>query len=270
MVSVLRRYRRKSLLDSPPTPEEVRTLASGLGVFGRLTDAQRERLVSIARILVREKSWEGCAGLELTDEICLNIAAQAALLLIGQEIDPMTDPVYPNVQTVLVYPSGFVAPMPRVGPGGVVTEGHSNLGEAHYMGQYGGPIIVSWRHAREGGLDGGDGRNLVLHEFAHKLDYMDGVSDGTPPLRDKDQLNRWRAVMTAHYTDLVRRAQRGEPSLLNYYGATNAAEFFAVSTETFFERGAELRHWMPELYGVLREYYGLETAAWQSGEPRTE
>jgi Mlc titration factor MtfA (ptsG expression regulator) len=144
----------------------------------------------------------------------------------------------------------------------VVTEGIGNLGEAHYMGQYGGPVIVSWQHAREGGMDAHDGRNLILHEFAHKLDFLDGVVDGTPPLKSKDEYARWKRVMSAHFDDLVRRAQAGAPSLINYYGATNPAEFFAVATETYFERGREMRQWLPELYQVLRDYYGTETAGW--------
>ncbi|MFN7022124.1 MAG: zinc-dependent peptidase [Phycisphaerales bacterium] len=257
---MLRRYRRKSALSAAPTLAESRTLASNLAFWSRLTDAERDRLVKFARIIIREKNWEGCAGLELTDEIRLVIAAQAALLLLGQDLDPLTDAVFPNVRTVLVYPSGFVAPTARQGPGGVMTEGHSNLGEAHYMGQSGGPIIVSWRHAHAGGLDGSDGRNLVLHEFAHKLDFLDGVVDGTPPLRSKDEYERWKRVMSAHFNDLVRRAAAGAPSLIDHYGATNPAEFFAVATEAFFERGAEMREHLPELYGVLRSYYGWETA----------
>lgn len=260
MVTVLRRYRRKSALAAAPTLAESSTLASNLAVWSRLTDAERDRLVKIARIIIREKNWEGCAGLVLTDEVRLVIAAQAAMLLLGQDLDPLTDAVFPNVQTILVYPSGFVAPTARQGPGGVMTEGHSNLGEAHYMGQYGGPIIVSWRHAHAGGLDGSDGRNLVLHEFAHKLDFLDGVVDGTPPLRSKDEYERWKRVMSAHFNDLVRRAAAGAPSLIDHYGATNPAEFFAVATEAFYERGAEMRAHLPELYGTLRSYYGWEAA----------
>lgn len=260
MVTVLRRYRRKSALAAAPTLDETRTLAANLAFWSRLNQTERDRLIKLARVIIREKNWEGCAGLELTDEMRLVIAAQAALLLLGHDLDPLTDAVYPNVQTVLVYPSGFIAPTARQGPGGVVTEGHSNLGEAHYMGQYGGPIIVSWRHAHEGGLDGGDGRNLVLHEFAHKLDFLDGVVDGTPPLKNKSEYDQWKRVMSAYYNDLVRRAHTGVPSLIDYYGATNPAEFFAVATETFFERGREMREHLPDLYDTIRMYYGQETA----------
>lgn len=259
MVSVLRRYRRKSVVEKPLSAGEVRVLAANLGVYARLSDAQRERLVKLMRVIVHEKYWEGCGGLELTEEMKLVIAAQAALLLIGMDIDPMSDAVFPNVKSILVYPAGFVAPTARQEAGGVVTEGHANLGEAHYMGIGGGPVIVSWRDAQAGAADADDGRNLVIHEFAHKLDFLDGVIDGTPPLEGGPEVYaRWKRVMSAHYNDLVRRAQRGEPSVLNYYGATNPAEFFAVASEAYFERGAAMREWLPELYGVMRGYYGID------------
>jgi Mlc titration factor MtfA (ptsG expression regulator) len=259
MVSVLRRYRRKNVVEKPLNAREVRTLAGNLGFYSRLSDEQRVKLVKLTRVIVHEKYWEGCGGLALTDDMKLVIAAQAALLLIGMNIDPMSDAVFPNVKTVLVYPAGFVAPTARQEAGGVVTEGHANLGEAHYMGLAGGPIIVSWRDALAGGADADDGRNLVIHEFAHKLDFLDGVIDGTPPLSGgPEEYERWKRVMGAHYQDLVRRAQRGEPSVLNYYGATNPAEFFAVATEAYFERGAEMRRWLPELYEALRGYYRVE------------
>lgn len=259
MVSVLRRYRRKSVVDKPLDAGEVRVLAANVGVYARLGAEQRERLVRLARVIVHEKYWEGCGGLTLSEGMKLVIAAQAALLLIGMEIDPLADAVFPNVKSILVYPAGFVAPTARQEAGGVVTEGHANLGEAHYMGIGGGPVIVSWRDALAGGADAGDGRNLVIHEFAHKLDFLDGVIDGTPPLRGgAEAYARWGRVMSAAFEDLSRRARNGEPSVLSYYGATNPAEFFAVASEAYFERGAAVREWLPELYAELRGYYGVE------------
>lgn len=260
MVAVLRRYRRKNLLASPPTLAEIRLLAANLGIWPRLSDEHRGKLIRLARIIVKEKNWEGCGGLDLTDDMKTIIAAQAALLLVGMDIDLATEAIYPNVQSILVYPAGFIAPTARLGGGGVMTEGHANLGEAHYMGLSGGPVIVSWRDALTGGQDASDGRNLVIHEFAHKLDFLDGVIDGTPPLRGgTEEYARWSRVMSAHFNDLQRRAATQAPSVLNYYGATNPAEFFAVASEAYFERTADLRHWLPELYEVLGDYYGLDS-----------
>lgn len=255
MVAMLRRYRRKSLLAEPVRRDEQRLLSANLGFFPGLEPERRERLVKIARLLVREKHWEGCGGLKLTDDMKMVIAAQAALLLVGAELDLERDAIFPNVRSILVYPSGFIAPTPRVGPGGVVTEGHANLGEAHHMGA-GGPVIVSWRDALAGGLRPDDGRNLVLHEFAHKLDFLDGVIDGTPPLGARERYAQWRRVMTAHFEELRRRTAAGVPSVVDSYGATNPAEFFACATEAFFERGEEMRRVWPELHRIMADYYG--------------
>ena len=253
--------RRERILTEPMGAADERVLRSNLGFYSRLTESERVRLNELTRVIVHEKTWEGCGGLALTDEMKLIIAAQAALLLLGMgELDPRRDVVYPNVQSILVYPAGFVVETPRMGAGGVVTEGQANLGEAHFMGVTGGPVIVSWRDALSGGLDDHDGRNLIFHEFAHKLDFLDGSINGTPPLDSREQYTQWKRVMNAHFADLTRRAHSGAPSLLNYYGATNPAEFFAVATETFFERGGELRQWMPELYEVLMKYYRQDPA----------
>lgn len=255
MVAVLRRFRRRGKVDGPVSPDEASLLTSNLDFFQRLGQAEQARLVTLARIIVREKHWEGCGGLELTEPMKLVIAAQAALLLVGFDIDPLRDAVYPNVKTILVYPAGFVAATPRMGAAGVVTEGDANLGEAHYAGLAGGPVIVSWRHALEGGQRGADGHNLVIHEFAHKLDFLDGVVDGTPPLRSRAQYAEWKRVMSLHFDDLRRRAATGAPSVLDYYGATNPAEFFAVATEAYFERSEQMREFLPELFALLRSYY---------------
>ncbi|MBC7835833.1 MAG: zinc-dependent peptidase [Phycisphaerales bacterium] len=260
-MTFLTRRRRVRWLHEPLPPRDVGTLHDSLGFYRSLTGEERTRLGQFARILIREKNWEGCGGLVLSQEIKLIIAAQAALLLIGMDLDPLRDRVFPNVRSILVYPAGFVAPLPRLGAGGVITEGHANLGEAHYNGLSGGPVIVSWRDALEGGLRADDGRNLVLHEFAHKLDFLDGVIDGTPPLDAGEDYTRWKHVMSAHHNDLVRRARARAPSVLNYYGATNPAEFFAVATEAYFERGDAMRQWLPELYVLLRGYYKQDTAA---------
>lgn len=256
VMAFFRDRRRSTYLEEPLAPLQERVLRSHLAVYSRLSDAERTRLVQLARVIIAEKAWEGCNGLELTEDMKLIIAAQAALLLLGLDVDPRRDAVYPNVKTILVYPSGFIAQTPRMEGAGVVTEGSANLGEAWYSG----PVIVSWRDAVMGGADDQDGRNLVLHEFAHKLDMLDGVVDGTPPLPARGDYARWTRVMTLHFNDLRRSAQLRIPHVLNYYGATNAAEFFAVSTEAFFERSAPLKQYLPELYHVLAEYYGQDPA----------
>jgi Mlc titration factor MtfA (ptsG expression regulator) len=210
---------------------------------------------------VHEKSWEGCNGLEMTDEIRVTIAAQAALLLIAIQHD-----YYANIESVLVYPSSYVARERINQPGMVVTDvATGRLGEA-WRGDW--PVVFSWPDALAGGRNESDGRNVVLHEFAHKLDFRDGAGDGVPRLGSRDEYERWSRVMSAAYQELVVQSANGHATLLNHYGATNPAEFFAVTTECFFERGRELLHDNPELYEAFKGYYRQDPAA-RVGAPYT-
>jgi Mlc titration factor MtfA (ptsG expression regulator) len=115
-------------------------------------------------------------------------------------------------------------------------------------------VLQDGRHPRRG-------RNLVFHEFAHQLDMLDGVINGTPPLKDKEQAQRWHKVMTAEYQRLIEASQEGRATLLDEYGTTNEAEFFAVATECFFDKPGPLSHRHPQLYALLAEYYHQDPAA---------
>ena len=188
----------------------------------------------------------------MTDEVKVTVSAQAGLLLLGLEHD-----YYRNVLSVLVYPAGYLLPGSLIDGDSLVEQEERVpvLGTAHQRG----PVILSWRSARHGGRDGRDGRNLVYHEFAHKLDMLDGLVDGTPPMGDR-QLEQWVVVMTEAYERLRKRTGEGKRTLLDPYGATDVAEFFAVATELFFEQPVQLRDRHPRLYGVLRDFYRQDTA----------
>lgn len=220
-------------------------------VANRLRDPQRDRWLRNTRVFVAEKQFVGCNGLEVTDEVRVTIAAQACVLLIGLRQD-----VYPNVSEVLVYPSSYFA---QASDGLIVSQSH-RLGEAH--AQHRGPVVLAWDSARHGGYDPRDGRNLVYHEFAHKLDFLDGLADGTPVFDDRAAFERWVDVMTRHYEALCDAAERGKATLLDKYGATNPAEFFAVATECFFEKPDQLHKRHSDLYAVLRDFYKQDPAAW--------
>ena len=234
---------RKQLLERA-FPSDWLSIVERLPFYRGLDERGRQRIRDDLRVLVAEKNWEGCGGLELTDEIRVTIAAQAALLLLNIEHD-----YYKHVQSILVYPSAYRT-MPQQGADGVVREGQANLGEAWRRG----PVVLSWDAARHGALDPKDGHNLVLHEFAHKLDMLDGAADGTPPLAD-ETMARWVETMTREFQALRGAAESGRATVLDHYGATNPAEFFAVSTECFFEKARKLRARHPALYEVLRDYY---------------
>ncbi|ABW65865.1 M90 family metallopeptidase [Desulfosudis oleivorans] len=218
--------------------------------FCMLTPDEQARLRSLIQVFVAEKQWEGAGGLVLTDEIRISISAQACLLLLG-----LPHNYYRNVATIIVYPSTVVAPPRRPGffevPMAPVEPGQAILGQAFHQG----PVIIIWDAALQGGRQPELGYNVVYHEFAHKLDMLDGAADGTPPLADRAEYRDWVETCSAEYLRLRRDAAQGKPSFLNAYGATNEAEFFAVATEQFFDRPREMAAQAPDLYRVLKAYY---------------
>ncbi|MCA8975863.1 MAG: zinc-dependent peptidase [Planctomycetes bacterium] len=245
-----RHERRRELL-AAPFPDVWLPTLQRLPFYRHLDDRGQQRIRDDLRVLIAEKEWEGCGGLVLTDEMRVTIAAQASLLLLNIEHE-----YYEDVTAILVYPSAYRT-MPQRDAAGVVREGQANLGEAWLRG----PVVLAWDAARGGALDPDDGHNLVLHEFAHKLDMLDDLADGTPPMRDRGQLTAWVQTMTAELAALRQAAAGGRATVLDRYGATNPAEFFAVATECFFERSGELRRRHASLYAVLQDYYQQDPAA---------
>lgn len=246
--------RRRKLIARPFPPAWLEVLQSDLHHYARLTAAEQARVRDYVQVFVAEKHWEGCGGLHLTDEMKVVIAGLVAVLVLGF---PPT--YFDAVITLLVYPAGYVAPESTTNRGGVIVEGSSaRLGEAWYRG----PVILSWSDVAECGRGMSGGRNVVAHEFAHQLDMLNGrQTDGVPPLESPEQLRRWNDVMACEYEQLVRACRLGEPTVLDYYGATSRVEFFAVATESFFEAPGALRTYNPELYAVLREFYRQDPAA---------
>jgi MtfA peptidase len=217
-----------------------------------LDTTERERLGQLMAQLVALKRWEAARGFEITYEIQVVIAAQAALLILGLDFDH-----YRDVGSIIVHPSTMTVRGPRAGPAsGVVTDGPMPiLGQAHGRR---GPVLIAWDAVRADARHPERGHNVVIHEFAHKLDMLDHVVDGTPPLPDAESRARWVAVCTAEYRRL--RAGRGG-HLLRPYAGVNPGEFFAVATEVFFAQPAELQADKPDLYEVLRDFYRQDPAA---------
>jgi Mlc titration factor MtfA (ptsG expression regulator) len=249
-MSWLQRMRRAEVLRHPFPPEWREILARNVPGVAKLEAGERATLEDKVRIFLAEKNLEGCGGLELTDEMRVTIAAQACLLLLHLE----GDAVFPTVESVLVYPSAYKAPQARRA-GGIVVEDQARLGESHARGA----VVLSWdavRRAAHGGP-----HNLVLHEFAHALDQEDGLADGTPALPETAMYRPWARVLGAEYEELVAEMHAGHQTSLDPYGATNAAEFFAVVTEAFFGRPAELQREHPALYEQLRGFYRQDPAS---------
>lgn len=250
---LLRAWKRARLRRKPLPDAWWRIIERYVPYVRRLRVEERRALAGIIRVLMAEKHFEGCGGLEMTDEIRVTIAAQAALLVLHREGE-----YYPQLRTILVYPNAFVAPMKHVGPGGLVTEAHQpRLGESWTSGA----IVLSWDDVVRGAADVHDGHNLVFHEFAHQLDSEDGGMNGAPFLGSAGRYREWARVLSAEYADLQRSVARGDQVLIDRYGATNPAEFFAVVTELFFEQPVALRSRYPELYAEFRAFYQQDPAA---------
>jgi Mlc titration factor MtfA (ptsG expression regulator) len=250
--SWLKLHRRHRLLAQPFPAEWLGYLDRNLVHYRRLSPDEQAKLRDDLRVFIAEKNWEGCRGLQLTDEIKVTIAAYASLLVLALDKDSLA-----RVQSILVYPDTFRVPDARDRFGLVHEEGEGTSGQAWYRG----PVILSWadtlydaRHPRRG-------RSLPLHEFAHQLDMLSGAADGTPPLEGLEQERRWQEVMTAEYQGLGDAVGHGEATLLDPYGATHPAEFFAVASECFFARPLALERRHPALYEVLRDYYRQDPAA---------
>jgi hypothetical protein len=251
MLRWLSARRRRRILAQPFPPEWDRYIDDNVAIVRRLDPATRAKLRELVQVFVAEKHWEGCGGLELTEEMQVTIAAQACLLVLGRD-----DRMYRDVASILVYPSTVISPPRRLGlfeqPRSPIAHGTTLLGEA----MLGGPVVLAWDAVLAGGREESSG-NVVFHEFAHKLDMANGLVDGTPPLDTKAELRRWAAVFSAAFEHHVARVDAGEPTVIDSYGATNEAEFFAVATETYFLRPYDLAYEHPGLYAALADFYRL-------------
>jgi Mlc titration factor MtfA (ptsG expression regulator) len=256
--SWLKRRQRRRLLEQPFPPEWLGYLEANVALYRRLSPEEQGRLRDDLRVFAAEKNWEGCGGQPMTDEVKVTVAAQACLPLLNLE----GHDYFARVLSILVYPHEFFD-RERPDPVGLVEEEVDLLGEAHYRG----PVVLSWEDVLFEGRHPEYGRNVVLHEFAHQLDMLDGLVDGTPPLASEPQRRRWREVMTREFDRLLKAADRGRRTLLDPYGATNEGEFFAVATECFFTEPDALQGRHPELYELLRDYYRQDPARRLTGPP---
>lgn len=252
MFGFLKRRRRARIRTRPFPPEWLAIIQRNVPMYGRLSEADRDELRARVQVFIAEKSFEGAGGLEMTDEIRVTIAAQACILLLRLD----DDDYYPRLRSIVVYPSAYTVPR-QERDGAIVREDEAvHLGESWTHGA----VVLSWHSARRGAADPHDGKNVILHEFAHQLDQEDGAADGTPELERLALYAPWARVLSAHYLALRKAARTGRRTLLDRYGATNEVEFFAVASECFFERPAQLRTRHPELYEELPRYYRQDPA----------
>jgi len=248
----LKKRRRARIRAEPFPPEWLAIVQRNVPMFARLSEADRDELLRRVRVFIAEKNFEGAGGLTMTDEVRVTIAAQACILLLRLD----DDDYYPRLRSIVVYPSAYK--VPRVEMDGVIEREHDAVHLGESWGH--GTVVLSWNSARHGAADPRDGKNVILHEFAHQLDQEDGAADGTPELERLAFYAPWARVLSEHYLALRKAARTGRKTLLDQYGATNEAEFFAVASECFFERPVQLRLRHPELYDELSGYYGQDPA----------
>ncbi|MDT7536729.1 MAG: MtfA peptidase [Actinomycetota bacterium] len=239
---------RRRRVGLPPDGRQI--VAQHLSVWPSLDDDEQQRLLQVTDELLSRKRWEAAQGFELTDTVRVVIAAQAALLVLNLSTDH-----YRQVSGIVVHPTTVTTSGVRPGPslGTVTSDPLPVLGLAQDRR---GPVVLAWDNVLAGAHREEPGHNVVLHEFAHKLDMLDGTIDGTP-LISRDARDDWVRVCTGVYDDLVAGFPRPP---MRWYGATNPGEFFAVATEVFFEQSRELAAYEPELYDVLARFYRQDPA----------
>jgi Mlc titration factor MtfA (ptsG expression regulator) len=246
--------RRQKLLAKPPPEEWRRILEQNLGVYARLPSDQQQKLLATIQVITAERPFVGLRGLTITDEVRVTIAGQAALLLLGDNHYH-----FDRVGTIYVQPSSHHARAYHdLGGATLVVEGVSLLGQAFDYSV----VRLAWDAALHGGRVPTDGENVVLHEFAHHLDALDGEIDGIPPLPRERQRRHWALVFDEELALLRNALRAGEETLLPENAAENEAELFAYATECFFEQPGELAEWHEDLFACLLDFYRIDPCSW--------
>lgn len=252
----LPRWRLKLALARPLPAAILAVMERNIPIYSRMPAELRAQLQRLVAQFLYQKKFVGCDGLEIDDEMRATIAGQACLLLLNRH-----SKVYPELSTILVYPGEFVVGRKQVGPGGVVSHSEDGLlGESWGDGR----VILAWDHVQRGAADWSDGHNVVLHEFAHQLDSESGQPNGAPYLGDTASYHNWSAVLARDYAELRHDAIYRQHSVMDHYGASNPAEFFAVATETFFEKPYQMAERHAALYAEFQKYYRVDPREWLS------
>jgi MtfA peptidase len=249
-----RRYQRRRLM-AQPFPAAWRDIVKRRFPYFRALPADLQlQLKKHIQVFVAEKQFAGCDGLTVTDEMRVTIAAQACLLLLNR-----ADYYYPKLKQILLYPSAFIVRGQNADAAGVMHQQHRVLsGESWGLGK----VILSWADTLDGAASPDDGRNVVIHEFAHQLDQEKGIANGAPLLQRSSDYQQWSGVMAEEFSRLQQQAQSARLSLFDHYGASNPAEFFAVVSEVFFEQPQQLSQLHPKLYLLLSQFYRLNPLSW--------
>jgi len=240
----LKNHKRQQIRQLELPSQWLDFIKKNVAIYHFLPIGLQQELIGHINVFLAEKYFSGHAGLTVTNEMRVTIAAQACLLLLNRKHN-----YYPHLKTIMIYPAGFKNPN-HEGPG-------HHLGESWVRG----PVVLSWADALHGGLNPNDGENVVIHEFAHQLDQADGAGDGRPMI-EGGQIRTWGKVLSKEFKSLSIKAKLRNRAFFNHYGATNPAEFFAVISEHFFEQPKTFKRKHPDLYLTLKNYYKLDPVTW--------
>ena len=252
LLAFLRKRKQKRLLKKPLDPHWIKILEKKVSLYSILPDALRTELHGHIHIFLDEKEFIG-KGITITDEIKLTIAGNACILLLQAE-----NREFPDFTTIIIYPDTYIATQTQHDGLAEHQEYSTRAGESWVRG----PIVLSWKDVDKGSQHLRDGHNVVLHEFAHKLDEQNNIMDGLPLLNHKSDYAEWTSVLRKEYADLIKRSKRNENTVLDEYGTVSPPEFFAVATESFFEKPKRMQKKLPDLYAQLQKFYNVHPATW--------
>jgi Mlc titration factor MtfA (ptsG expression regulator) len=249
--SIRQWFNRRIINRSTITPEEWQQAFAALPILQGFSDDELQRLKELAILLMHEKSFTGAQGLVLTQSMIMHIALQACLPILNLGISS-----YSGWATVIVYPAAFIPQRTVTDEAGVVHEERSVLaGEAWQRG----PVVLAWHSVESAGEI--DGSNVVIHEFAHKLDMLNGVANGFPPLHSGVETEGWVETFSAAFHNFQQQCDRLGYHKIDCYAASSPPEFFAVFTEVFFEQPELLKQHYADVYEQLSLYYKQDPAA---------
>lgn len=246
----------------PFKPDWESVLEDNLALYRLMPADLKTKLRSRICDFIPNVYWEGVEGLKLTEEMMVTIASQACLLILNMEGNP-----YSRLKSIILFPEVFVHSESYSDNSLTVSKRKARVSGLSYDR---GTVSLAWSEARHGAANLHDGFNVTIHEFAHQLDQEDGYSNGAPILRRPQDYKEWSSVMQREFEELQHNSSHGKATVLDEYGATNPAEFFAVATETFFEKARKLHKHSPALYEIMQQYYQLDPKSWREKKLESE
>jgi Mlc titration factor MtfA (ptsG expression regulator) len=253
IIFVLRKAPENSVMLDFPL-QWIELLNDNCALYRLIPEVNKPELHNLINRFIREKSFEGCAGLAITDRMRLIVAFHAALLLLNKPFD-----CYPLLHSVLLYPTAFNAEDIEPCGSQCVRGGYSEkIGESWQHGD----VILAWDAVREESRRIRLGCNSIIHEFAHQLDQSNGAADGIPIISDRTAGLQWQKTIQSELKKLRRETAAGIQDVIDEYGTLDEAEFFAVASETFFCMPVAMGQQHPKLYRALRNFYQLDPRQW--------